>query len=126
MVWCCSGLTDWVSGVAQSRHSASDFITPDLGQDAFSPARAAKLVFPTLFVTIFDSRFATVNDWNANLSQALLVDGKGTPKEVLVVEDQLLVRMMAADALVDYGFMAWEAGDADEALQPWISTLQLA
>jgi CheY-like chemotaxis protein len=25
--------------------------------------------------------------------------------------------MMATDALVDYGFMAWEAGDADEALQ---------
>jgi hypothetical protein len=32
---------------------------------------------------------------------------KELPKEVLVVEDQLLVRMMAADALVDYGFMAW-------------------
>jgi CheY-like chemotaxis protein len=42
------------------------------------------------------------------------------PKEVLVVEDQLLVRMMAADALVDYGFMAWEAGDADEALEALI------
>jgi CheY-like chemotaxis protein len=42
------------------------------------------------------------------------------PKEVLVVEDQLLVRMMAADALVDYGFMAWEAGNADEALEALI------
>jgi CheY-like chemotaxis protein len=39
------------------------------------------------------------------------------PKEVLVVEDQLMVRMMAADALVDHGFMAWEAGNADEALE---------
>jgi CheY-like chemotaxis protein len=38
------------------------------------------------------------------------------PKEVLVVEDQALVRMMAADALVDGGFMAWEAGSAHEAL----------
>jgi CheY-like chemotaxis protein len=39
------------------------------------------------------------------------------PKEVLVVEDQALVRMTAADALVDGGFMAWEAGNADEALE---------
>lgn len=38
------------------------------------------------------------------------------PKEVLIVEDQALVRMMAADALVDHDFMAWEAGSADEAL----------
>ena len=38
-------------------------------------------------------------------------------KEVLVVEDQVLVRMMAADALEDNGFRAWEAGDADEALK---------
>lgn len=38
------------------------------------------------------------------------------PKEVLVVEDEPLVRMAAADALVDHGIMAWEAGDASEAL----------
>ena len=38
------------------------------------------------------------------------------PKEVLVVEDEPLVRMAAADALVDRGIMAWEAGDASEAL----------
>lgn len=38
------------------------------------------------------------------------------PKEVLVVEDEPLVRMVAADALSDNGIMAWEAGDADEAL----------
>jgi DNA-binding NtrC family response regulator len=38
------------------------------------------------------------------------------PKEVLVVEDEPLVRMVAADALADRGIMAWEAGDADEAL----------
>lgn len=38
------------------------------------------------------------------------------PKEVLVVEDEPLVRMAAADALVDRGIMAWEAGDAREAL----------
>jgi DNA-binding NtrC family response regulator len=38
------------------------------------------------------------------------------PKEVLVVEDEPFVRMVAADALTDSGIMAWEAGDADEAL----------
>lgn len=39
------------------------------------------------------------------------------PKEVLVVEDEPLIRMVAADALADGGIMAWEAGDADEALE---------
>lgn len=39
------------------------------------------------------------------------------PKEVLVVEDEPIVRMVAADALADRGIMAWEAGDAGEALQ---------
>lgn len=38
------------------------------------------------------------------------------PKEVLVVEDEPLVRMVAADALADHGIMAWEASDAGEAL----------
>ena len=38
------------------------------------------------------------------------------PKEVLVVEDEPLIRMAAADALTDCGIMAWEAGDAEEAL----------
>jgi two-component system, response regulator PdtaR len=38
------------------------------------------------------------------------------PKEVLVVEDEPLVRMAAADVLVDHGIMAREAGDASEAL----------
>jgi DNA-binding NtrC family response regulator len=40
-----------------------------------------------------------------------------SPKEVLVVEDEPLVRMVAADALADQGIMAWEAGDAREALR---------
>ena len=40
-----------------------------------------------------------------------------SPKEVLVVEDKPLVRIVAADALADRGIMAWEAGDAEEALQ---------
>ena len=38
------------------------------------------------------------------------------PKEVLVVEDEPLVRMAAADALVNWGITAWEAGNAAEAL----------
>lgn len=38
------------------------------------------------------------------------------PKEVLVVEDEPITRIVAADALADRGIMAWEAGDADEAL----------
>jgi DNA-binding NtrC family response regulator len=38
------------------------------------------------------------------------------PKEVLVVEDEPIIRMAAADALTDCGIMAWEAGDAQEAL----------
>lgn len=39
------------------------------------------------------------------------------PKEVLVVEDEALVRIVLADAMADNGIMAWEAGDATEALQ---------
>jgi CheY-like chemotaxis protein len=39
------------------------------------------------------------------------------PKEVLVVEDEAIIRMVAADALADRGIMAWEAGDAHEALK---------
>jgi CheY-like chemotaxis protein len=39
------------------------------------------------------------------------------PKEVLVVEDEPLVRMVAADALTDCGIMTWEAADANEALE---------
>jgi DNA-binding NtrC family response regulator len=42
---------------------------------------------------------------------------KSFPREVLVVEDEPLVRMVAADALADGGIMAWEAGDAGEALE---------
>jgi DNA-binding NtrC family response regulator len=39
------------------------------------------------------------------------------PKEVLVVEDDAMIRIVAADALGDRGIMAWEAADASEALQ---------
>jgi CheY-like chemotaxis protein len=39
------------------------------------------------------------------------------PQEVLVVDDEPILRMVAADALSDCGMMAWEAGNADEALE---------
>ena len=41
---------------------------------------------------------------------------ENAPKEVLVVEDEPLVRIAAADVLVDHGIMAREAGNAAEAL----------
>lgn len=39
------------------------------------------------------------------------------PREVLIVEDEPITRIVAADAIADHGVMAWEAGDATEALQ---------
>ena len=36
--------------------------------------------------------------------------------EFLVVEDQAIVRMVAADALTDHGIRVWEAANAGEAL----------
>ncbi len=41
---------------------------------------------------------------------------KSNQKEILVVEDEAMVRMVAADALADCGLMVWEANDAEEAL----------
>ncbi len=38
-------------------------------------------------------------------------------KEIPVVEDEPIVRMVVADALADEGIIAWEAGDAEEALE---------
>ncbi len=39
------------------------------------------------------------------------------PREVLIVEDEPMTRMVAADAIADQGIMTWEAADATEALQ---------
>ena len=41
---------------------------------------------------------------------------RSNQKEVLIVEDEAMIRMVAADALADCGIVAWEAGDAEEAL----------
>jgi CheY-like chemotaxis protein len=40
-----------------------------------------------------------------------------TPAEVLIVEDEAITRMVAADAMTDDGICVWEAGDATEALE---------
>jgi DNA-binding NtrC family response regulator len=42
---------------------------------------------------------------------------KRRPSEVLIVEDESLTRMNAADALTEIGLRTCEAGDAREALQ---------
>jgi CheY-like chemotaxis protein len=39
------------------------------------------------------------------------------PKEVLLVEDEALTRIVTADAISEKGVMVWEASDADEALR---------
>lgn len=43
-------------------------------------------------------------------------DNAHTPSRILVVEDEVLVRMFAVDALEDAGFKAEEAGNAVDAL----------
>ncbi|WP_325352830.1 response regulator [Acidisoma sp.] len=42
---------------------------------------------------------------------------RDTPQTVLVVEDEILVRMVIADYLRDCGYRVIEAGDAEEALK---------
>lgn len=42
---------------------------------------------------------------------------KNHPREALVVEDEPLTRMVAADAIRDIGVKVYEAGDANEALR---------
>ncbi len=44
---------------------------------------------------------------------------------ILVVEDEVLVRMMLADVLDDAGFRAVEAAHADEALRVLVSGLEI-
>ncbi len=42
---------------------------------------------------------------------------QATDKTILIVEDELFVRMIGADALEEAGYAVLEAGSADEALQ---------
>jgi len=45
-----------------------------------------------------------------------LVSGRPKQLKVLVVEDEVFVRLMAVDAIEEAGFCAVEASDADEAI----------
>lgn len=47
------------------------------------------------------------------------------PPRVLIVEDEMLVRMFAVDALEDAGFQVLQAGDATEAMAALKDTPQL-
>jgi CheY-like chemotaxis protein len=45
------------------------------------------------------------------------------PKTVVVAEDEILIRILAADVLTEAGFDVIEVGNADEALTPLQSRL---
>jgi DNA-binding response OmpR family regulator len=45
-----------------------------------------------------------------------MTDQLSAPARVLIVEDEMLVRMFAVDALEDVGFQVLQAGDATEAM----------
>ena len=45
-----------------------------------------------------------------------MTDQLSAPSRVLIVEDEMLVRMFAVDALEDSGFQVLQAGDAAEAI----------
>lgn len=48
-------------------------------------------------------------------NQDSMTDQQSGPARVLIVEDEMLVRMFAVDALEDVGFQVLQAGDAAEA-----------
>lgn len=48
------------------------------------------------------------------------------PRTILVVEDELFIRMMAADTLLDAGFAVLEAGDAAEAMHVLANAAEIA
>jgi DNA-binding response OmpR family regulator len=45
-----------------------------------------------------------------------MTDQLSAPPRILIVEDEMLVRMFAVDALEDVGFQVLQAGDAGEAI----------
>jgi DNA-binding response OmpR family regulator len=49
-------------------------------------------------------------------NQQAMTDQLSAPSRVLIVEDEMLVRMFAVDALEDSGFQVLQAGDAAEAI----------
>jgi CheY-like chemotaxis protein len=50
-------------------------------------------------------------------NQQPMTDQLSAPTRVLIVEDEMLVRMFAVDALEDVGFQVLQAGDAAEAIK---------
>jgi DNA-binding response OmpR family regulator len=50
-------------------------------------------------------------------NQQPMTDQLSAPSRVLIVEDEMLVRMFAVDALEDVGFQVLQAGDAAEAVK---------
>lgn len=55
-----------------------------------------------------------------------MTDQPPVPARVLIVEDEMLVRMFAVDALEDVGFHVLQAGDAAEAVTALAGTPDLA
>jgi DNA-binding response OmpR family regulator len=56
----------------------------------------------------------------------LMTDQQSAPARILIVEDEMLVRMFAVDALEDAGFQVLQAGDAAEAIKALASVSELA
>ena len=54
-----------------------------------------------------------------------MTDQLSAPARVLIVEDEMLVRMFAVDALEDSGFQVLQAGDAAEAMTALASAGQV-
>src|SRR6266480_5078418 len=68
-------------------------------------------------------RHSVINDENSHValqcdvaSVMMVLDHTGIPRIVLVVEDEMLLRMRAVDMVEDAGYTSVEAVDADEAL----------
>jgi DNA-binding NtrC family response regulator len=58
------------------------------------------------------------NHWNVQLLTVLKDDiGNGLMRKVLVVEDEVLIRLTIIDALEDAGFEVVEAATADDAVE---------
>jgi DNA-binding response OmpR family regulator len=55
-----------------------------------------------------------------------MTDQLSGPAAVLIVEDEILVRMFAVDALEDVGFQVLQAGDASEAMTALAGKLDVA
>lgn len=55
-----------------------------------------------------------------------MTDQLSAPPRVLIVEDEMLVRMFAVDALEDAGFQVLQAGDAAEAMTALTGADQMA